>query len=367
MTIRIVFLGIILLSSPLTFATTYTVSEGMKIQAMIDKAVSGDTVQVLPGTYSETIRITTPGLRVIGMEFEGVHATLDGLDKDSTLRSPLAISIEADDVVCEGFYLRNVSSPGIQVLGHSNITLGGFDVEVAGDYGIQIEDAVELTLSDTTVRGADEVGIALRRTQGAIVSRCEVYRNRIGVEITDGVKTRVEDMSVHTNGMGMIIANSSGDESKAEYTTVTNSRFQNIGVVYRGESESAISNYIPGVGIRIIGAMTTEIARCYFENVGSVGVITEQWDDDTEKKPLPSSHTYVHHNYYGTNGLEPSSAYTAAFPAFAGGDLYWDGEGRRNQWQESENPWDTSSVLKVYPEKLITKFGGVHTNVMHFQ
>ncbi|MFP6583752.1 MAG: right-handed parallel beta-helix repeat-containing protein [Candidatus Hydrogenedentota bacterium] len=342
-------------------ATTYTVSEGMVIQETIDKAVSGDTIQVLPGDYQQAIRIDKDGLTVIGMEFQGIHAVLDGLDVYSTEKAPRAISIEANDVVCDGFHIRNFSSPAVEVLKRSNITLTKLDVHVDGDYGILLEDVTPLQITSTIVRGANEVGIALRRCQDAVLTRCEVYYNRIGVAMWDGVKSRIEGLSAHTNGMGILIANTDGQPEKAEHTLILGARILNTGTIHAPDAKtSAIPDYLQGIGIRIVGASHTEVAHCYFDNNGSVGVLTDQWIGSGDAEPYPAQHTYVHHNHYAGNGKAPSAGYAKAYPEFPGGDLYWDGEGRRNQWQENGN-------LAVYPEKLITKFGGVHTNVMHFQ
>lgn len=346
-------------------ATTYTISEGLPIQPVIDKAEPGDTIQVLPGDYNETILINKPGLIVLGMEYEGVRATLDGLNKDSQERASVAISIEADDVVCRGFRLRNVSSPAVKATGRRNIEITGLDIDVIGDFGIHLEDIVGLKLSGTTVRGASDTGILLNRCQDADLSKNEVYRNAIGLALLDGVQIQVNDLTAHTNGMGMIVANTDGGDAKAEYTTITNSRFVNIGTVHTPESATTSAFYMAGLGIRIVGASHTEVARCVFEGNGSVGVLTQQWAGDNDERPVGPRFTYVHHNVYLNNGAQPSDTFSKSFPEFDGGDLYWDGEGRRNQWQEADPA--SGGTLKVYPENLISKFGGVHTNVMHFQ
>ncbi len=70
-------------------------------------------------------------------------------------------------------------------------------------------------------------------------------------------------------------------------------------------------------------------------------------------------HTYVHHNTYADNGTAPTEGFKKQFPGVEGCDLYWDGTGVRNQWQENTD-------LKTHPENLVTEQGGVHTDVIHF-
>ena len=347
----------------LSAAKTYTISEGQAIQPVIDKAEPGDIIQVLPGEYPETIVINKPGLTVHGMEFEGTRTTLDGLDKDSTELAAVAISIEADDVICKGFRIRNVTSPAVRASGLSNIEISGLDIDVSGDYGIHLEDIVGLKMHDNTVRGASDSAILINRSQDAVLTDNEAFHNAIGLTLLDNVQVRVDDFTAHANGMGIIIANTKGSEGQGEYTKVTNSRIAHIGTAYSPESVPNSPYYMPGLGIRIVGAWHTEIARCYFENNGSVGILTQQWTGDGDARPFAPRHNYVHHNIYSANGEQPGEHYTDAFPDFEGGDLYWDGEGRRNQWQEADPP---EGSLKVFPEDLISKFGGVHTNVMHF-
>lgn len=345
-------------------AKTFNISEGQSIQAVIDKAEPGDTIQVLPGEYPETIVINKPGLTVHGMEFEGVRATLDGLNKDTTERAALAISIEANDVICKGFRIRNVSSPAVRASDLENIEISGLDIDVNGDFGLHLENIVGLKLIDTTVRGAQDAAIWINLCQDVALADNEAFHSAIGLTLLDSIQVRVDDFTAHNTGMGAVLANTDGNEGKAEYTAFTNSRFIDIGTAHAPESVASSPFYLPGLGIHIVGASHAEVARCYFENNASVGVLTRQWTGVADTRPLGPSHVYVHHNVYSGNGTSPSAAYTKAFPDFPGGDLYWDGQGRRNQWQEAD---PEEGALKVHPENLISKFGGVHTNVMHFQ
>ena len=72
-----------------------------------------------------------------------------------------------------------------------------------------------------------------------------------------------------------------------------------------------------------------------------------------------SDETWVHDNFFKNNGANPSEQYKRDYPDIPPGDLFWDGTGQKNQWQESNE-------LKQFPADLIEKNGGAHTNVVHF-
>src|ERR1044071_3709635 len=53
-------------SVPAVAAGAHVVSPGQSIQAAVDAARPGDTIVVRPGTYRESVRISTPGLTLRG-------------------------------------------------------------------------------------------------------------------------------------------------------------------------------------------------------------------------------------------------------------------------------------------------------------
>ena len=57
------------------------VSDGESIQAAVQKAEPGTTIQVMPGTYHETVYIDKDGIRLIGVIQGSRRPTLDGEGK----------------------------------------------------------------------------------------------------------------------------------------------------------------------------------------------------------------------------------------------------------------------------------------------
>lgn len=91
---------------------TFRVLSGESIQAAVDRARPGDTVEVEPGTYYETITVDVPGVTLRGQTRDDERPWLDGQD----IR-PVALVALADDITFAGFGVRgyvrgSVSSGG---------------------------------------------------------------------------------------------------------------------------------------------------------------------------------------------------------------------------------------------------------------
>ena len=59
-------------------AMTLTVGPGESIQAAVDAARPGDTIAVLPGVYSETVRFDVDAVTLRGVTVGGERPPLDG-------------------------------------------------------------------------------------------------------------------------------------------------------------------------------------------------------------------------------------------------------------------------------------------------
>ena len=57
---------ILIFLSASCFAATHTVKSGSSIQSALEKAKSGDTVEVYPGVYTELILMDKENVRLIG-------------------------------------------------------------------------------------------------------------------------------------------------------------------------------------------------------------------------------------------------------------------------------------------------------------
>ena len=91
------------------------------VQAAVNAAGPGGTVNVQPGTYTETVTVTQAGITI-----NGAQAGVDARGRSSVFESVMdntggAFNILANNVTVDGFTVRNASAP---VLG-AGIVLGG--------------------------------------------------------------------------------------------------------------------------------------------------------------------------------------------------------------------------------------------------
>ena len=164
--------GVVLLGAVSVWGTTYNVVPGQSIQAAIDAASPGDTINVAAGTYAEYLHITTDNLIVQGAGIDQTIIDLDGL-------TPYWHYDSSGSYASRGGIL--ISSYGNSSLGHNmaggstelieNVILKGFTVRNAGvnppggnpEYYDENGDGRE-----------DITGIKVGSGKGVLIENCKV-------------------------------------------------------------------------------------------------------------------------------------------------------------------------------------------------
>jgi len=348
---------------------TWTVSPGQSIQEAIDKAGPGDTVQVLPGEYVESIKLTKERITLKGLEFEGERTVLKSKinEEDEPLEG--AILVGGDRVVVEGFIIRGFAKFGVAADNCAELTLRDLMIEDTGFTGVQLDDIRQCVIERVTAGRIGGAAIAVEDSSDCRIVQSEGYASRFGLYLGNSQQVVVDNGSFHHNGIGVALSGSTNDPAtRLAYVKMWRTRVMGNNATIPGPADVYFADAPPGIGILIAGASEIEIAQSDISGNGSFGVLTlsrdtggvRHMEQDVPRSGPAAEHVYMHHNHYAGNGSAPSAAFTKQFAGIPPGDIYWDGRGERNQWQEN-------TELKTYPEKLVVKQGGVHTDVIHFQ
>jgi len=333
------------------FGKTYTVSPGMFIQEVLDKAEEGDTVQILPGDYCETITINTPGITVKGFEYEGAYTVFNGRNMGGGFLEN-AIFVNASNVTLQDLKILSFENVAIQVSSVENISISGVDISQVRNIAIALTDVSKSILNECQIRDAEQTGVILRDCREITIQESEIYRNSIAVDIKDSVTVAIKEVAFYHNQSGVVMEGENTDEEiRSSHIKISHCRFIGNGGGAKATKESF------GLGIFINGYDHVEVSHSYFESNSTYGILVQS--NSTNGRTFLTNHVYVHHNHYSNNGGAPNSEFLKPFSEADGGDILFDGKGERNQFQEK-------TELKTWPKELVQELGGVHTEMIHF-
>jgi cytochrome c peroxidase len=308
------------------------VHPGERIQDAIDAARPGDTVEILPGVYHETLTLDLADLRLVGITQDGQRPVLDGQGRLSD-----GIIGTARDVELVGFDLRDYTANGIMIDLGSNIVMRDLRVASTGLYGLYPVEVAGVTIDGCEVTGARDAGIYVGQSRDIVVRRSKAHGNVTGIEIENSVNAVVEDNDVYDNTGGILVFLLPNNPSKvAEGTVVRGNRVHDNNRDNFGDPSAIVSRVPPGVGIIVLAADGTEITGNDVRDHRSFGIAVSSLYTFLGKKsfdvdPIPESN-WIHGNTLANNGHDPAPAVTEA--GFAGADLLWDLSGQDNSWNQ---------------------------------
>ena len=206
------------------------------IQAAVTAALPGDTVQVRPGTYPESVRVEAgqTGLVLEGLGGRPVIAPPSGAD---------AIRVnQVDGVVIRGLDIAASGGRGVRFDTSVGSTVDDLIVTGAKD-GVLMRKGSGNTVSDSSVSGAFTDGIRFERSPGGVASdntvasngrngiwmkSCDtaaVTGNTISASGKDGIQVTRADASASVTGNGIVTSGRVGlhVKSSANLTVTSNS------------------------------------------------------------------------------------------------------------------------------------------------
>jgi hypothetical protein len=207
---------------------THVVHPGQSIQKAVDAAEAGDTVLVTPGTYHESVTVSTPGLTLRGM---GRGTVVEPSTKKA---ADTACAADGNGICVTGTKDENVKGVTVADLTVTGFTRTGLYSKATdgltvrnvtavknGVWGIAQEQSIHGIFRNNTARDNGDAGIFLANTvkaeegavdtQGTEVAHNLVEGNRIGITVRRLRNLAVAGNHVTGNCAGVFVV---GDENK---------------------------------------------------------------------------------------------------------------------------------------------------------
>ena len=269
---------------PAATARVHVVHPGQSIQKAVNASKTGDTVLVLPGTYRESVLITTTGLTLLGTGGRGrtvimpatttkaakaANACAQGGNgicvigtaahpvRDVHIRSLTVSGFKKNGIwasLTDGLTVRRVTTRanGTWGIAQERSTRGDFQHNIAtnnGDAGIFIANTVDKEGAATDTLGTviasniltgNRIGVTARRVRNMSIRDNTMTRNCSGVFV-------VGDESKPTAGAMTISENRIFENNKFCAATARLSAIQGSGIVLTGSEKTVVrSNLIRG-------------------------------------------------------------------------------------------------------------------------
>ncbi len=248
------------------------------VQAGIDIAAIGDTVQLAPGTYYENVTID----KAVTLVGETQNSTI--IDADSSGDCIL--------VIAEGAVIKNLS-----------VQHGGIEDphEDFWDSGIKIVGADNVLVEDCYIYANVKAGLSLTASSYCVIRGCFFYRNEVGIlffadpygpYINNASNQIIGNVVMVNSGVGILF-----EHSAATYHT------ENI----------VRSNWIAGngIGMSMIMSQNNEVTYNYF-------YLNIEWGLLLAMCVSGGEYNTIHHNSFYNN-----NAYGVQGADWGGGEDYW--------------------------------------------
>ncbi len=268
-----------------------TVNAGESIQAAVKAAEPGTTINIMPGTYSETVYIDKDNIRLIGVIEQGKRATLDGLGKLND-----AILYSGNNVVVENLHITRYKGNGIMGQAGNNFEIRNNVIVDTGIYGVFPQLGTNGVVEYNVISGIEDAAIYIGMSDNVHVAHNHVFDSVAGIEIENSRHAIVENNNVHNNTGGILAFVTPGLAIKTTYDVIIRNNFINDNNHDNfGAPGSIVAGIPPGTGILVMAADRVVIESNIITNNKTAGILivdhgsAANVSDDPESEPNPDN------------------------------------------------------------------------------
>ncbi len=333
---------------------TITVKAGESIQAAVNNAQPGDTIEVMPGIYKEEVKVDLDNITLKGVSVEtpapgGVSRPV--LDGESKLSD--GVLATGSNFRIENFDLRNYVANGVVAQHARNVTFRDLNIDTTGLYGVYPVSCTGVTIERCVATGIADAALYVGQSRDIVVRDSEAHDNVTGIEIENSVNAVVENNYVHDNTGGILVFILPNNPSKVGHNCIVrNNRVINNDHPNFANPNSIVANVPPGTGVMVMAADNNEVTGNEIRGNDCYGVAVFSLEVSFPKGtafdvgPTPENN-WIHDNTYSDNGRNPAGALQRA--GIKGADLVWDLSGWSNRWHESNATHSTPILSASWP------------------
>ncbi len=312
---------------PVESNQTYTVQPGDSIQAAVDKAKPGDTIEIATGTYHEAVKVKIHNLTVRGLpDASGKLPVLDGEDKLDN-----GFMVTGSFFTVEKLDIRNYTENGVLVQGTYGPVFRDLVIDKTGRYAVFPIASTNVLIEGVVASDIADSALYVGQSKDIVVHNNEAFKNVTGIEIENSDNALVENNYIHDNTGGILVFVSPHLNSKEGHDNIVrNNRVENNNLPNFAKG-GLVAHVPPGVGMIVLVADNTEIVGNTVKDNHSAGIAvvearTFESDVSDYDIPLVPEGTYIHGNTFENNGTQLTPE-AAKFGLPGGNDILWDASG----------------------------------------
>ncbi len=229
---------------------THIVNDGESIMEAVKKAQPGDTIQVMPGTYHETVYIDKDSIRILGVIDKGNWPTMDGGQKLND-----AILYSGNNIIVENMKITKYKGNGIMGQAGNNFEIRNNLIVDTGVYGIFPQLGKNGIVEYNIISGIEDAAIYVGMSDNIHVAHNHVFASVAGIEIENSRHAVVENNMVYNNTGGILAFVTPGLPIKTTYDVIIRNNFvHNNNHKNFGAPGSTVSGIPAGTGILVMAA-----------------------------------------------------------------------------------------------------------------
>lgn len=293
-------------AGPPTSDVVVVVKDGESIQQAVLAAQPGTTIQVMPGTYRETVYIDKDGVRLIGVIEESRRPVLDGEDKLND-----AILFSGNNIVVENFTITRYKGNGIMSQAGNNWEIRNNLIIDTGVYGIFPQLGQNGVIEHNIVSGIEDAAIYVGMSDNVHVAHNDVFDSVAGIEIENSRHCIVESNRVFNNTGGILAFITPGLPIKTTFDVIIRNNFiiANNHANF-GAPGSTVAGIPAGTGILVMAADDVVIERNIIRDNKNAGILITDHGNATNITADPESdpnsdRVKILNNTMHNNGTDP--------------------------------------------------------------